>query len=105
MFQTAGVHWDLAMIALQQGETDTAVRHAAQAADQYERGGYEDQHANTRHLVAEHGTTDEKLVEQIFITLPTGHDLWNRAGWLLVDRLRTQGRTREATTLEARLSE
>ncbi|MGW1342551.1 tetratricopeptide repeat protein [Kribbella sp. NPDC002412] len=105
LFQTAGIHWDLAVIALQQGETETAVQHATQAAEHYERGGFEDQHTNARLLVAEHGTTDEKLVEQIFTTLPTGHDLWHRAGWLLVDRLRTQGREQEATTLESRLTE
>jgi tetratricopeptide (TPR) repeat protein len=105
LFQTAGVHWDRALIALQQGETDTAVQHATQAAEHYERGGYADQHTNARLLIAEHGTTDEKLVEQIFTTLPTGHDLWHRAGWLFVDRLRSQGRTQEATALEARLTE
>ncbi|MEI8408310.1 MULTISPECIES: tetratricopeptide repeat protein [unclassified Kribbella] len=105
LFQTAGTHWDLALIALQQGQTDTAVQQAEQAADHYARGGYDDQHTNARLLVAEHGTTDSTLLEEIFPTLPTGHDLWYRAGWLLVDRLRTQGRTQEATTLEARLSE
>ncbi|GAB2631168.1 tetratricopeptide repeat protein [Kribbella swartbergensis] len=105
LFQTAGVHWDLAMIALQQGETATAVQHATQAAEHYERGGYEHQHANARLLIAEHGTTDEKLAEQLFTSLPTGHDIWYRAGYLLADRLRTQGSTQEAATLEARLSD
>jgi tetratricopeptide (TPR) repeat protein len=105
LFQTAGVHWDLALIALQQGETETAVQHAVQAAEHYERGSYEEQHANARLLIAEHGATDEKLAEELFTTLPTGHDLWYRAGYLLADRLRTQGRTQEATALEARLSE
>ncbi len=105
LFQTAGVDWDLAMIALQQGETETAVRHAAQAAELYERGGYDDQHTNARLLIAEHGTTDEKLVEQLFTTLPTGHDLWYRAGWLLVDRLRQQNRSPEADAVEARLTQ
>jgi tetratricopeptide (TPR) repeat protein len=104
LFQTAGAHWDLALIALQQGETETAVQHAVQAAEHYERGGYEDQHTNARLLIAEHGTTDEKLVEQIFTTLPTGHDLWYRAGWLLVDRLRLLDRAAEAEALEARLA-
>ncbi|MEU4608204.1 hypothetical protein AB0F43_34915 [Kribbella sp. NPDC023972] len=105
LFQTAGVHWDLAVIALQQGETDTAVQQAVQAAEHYERGGFEDQRTNARLLVAEYGTTDTQLVEEIFTGLPTGHDLWYRAGWLLTDRLRKQGRDQEATTLEARLSE
>jgi tetratricopeptide (TPR) repeat protein len=105
LFQSAGVDWDLAMIALQQGETDTAVRHATQAAELYERGGYDDQHTNARLLIAEHGTTDETLIEQLFTTLPTGHDLWHRAGWLLVDRLNAQGRTQEAHTLQTRLTE
>jgi len=103
IFQTAGVHWDLAMIALNQGDSDTAVRHASQAADHYERGGYDDQHTNARLVIAEHGT-DEKLLEQLFPTLTTGTDPWYRAGWLLADRLRTQGRTQEATSLEEKLS-
>ncbi len=105
LFQTAGIDWDLALIALQQGDTETAVRHAALAAEHYKRGGYADQHTNARLLIAEHGTTDEKLVEQIFTTLPTGHDLWYRAGWLLVDRLNTQGRSQEAQALQDRLTE
>jgi tetratricopeptide (TPR) repeat protein len=105
LFQTAGVHWDLAVIALQQGEVDTAVQQATAAAEHYERGGFEDQCTNARLLVAEHGTTDSKPVEEIFTSLPTGHDLWHRAGWLLVDRLRTEGRLQEATALEARLTE
>jgi hypothetical protein len=105
LFQTAGVHWDLAVIALQQGETQTAVQQAVQAAEHYERGGFEDQRTNARLLIAEYGTTDTQLVEEIFTSLPTGHDLWHRAGWLLFDRLRTQGRTQEATALEARLTE
>ncbi|MEV0288337.1 hypothetical protein AB0H36_29810 [Kribbella sp. NPDC050820] len=105
LFQTAGIHWDLAVIALQQGETETAVQQATQAAEHYEQGGFEDQHTNARLLIAEHGTTDAKLAEDIFTTLPTGHDLWYRAGYLLLDRLRTEGRTQEADTLEARLNE
>ncbi|MFI7062155.1 tetratricopeptide repeat protein [Kribbella sp. NPDC050124] len=105
LFQTAGVHWDLAVIALQQGETETAVQQATQAADHYEKGGFEDQHTNARLLIAEHGTTDAKLAEDIFTTLPTGHDLWYRAGYLLLDRLRTEGRTQEADALETRLND
>ncbi|HEU4946015.1 MAG TPA: hypothetical protein VFT31_02570, partial [Kribbella sp.] len=105
IFQTAGVHWDLALIALQQGDADTAVQQASQAAEHYERGGYQDQHLNARLLIAEHGTTDEKYLEQLFPTLTTGTEPWYRAGWLLVDRLRAQGRTTEATSLEAVLSE
>jgi cellulose synthase operon protein C len=105
LFQAAGLDWDLAWIALRRGETDAAVRHASQAAELYERGGYEDMHISARLLVAEHGTTDETLVEQIFTALPSGHELWHRAGWLLVDRLNAQGRTQEATALEARLTE
>ena len=58
IFQTAGVHWDLALLALQQGDSATAVQHASQAADHYERGGYADQHLNARLLVAEHGTDE-----------------------------------------------
>lgn len=103
IFQTAGLHWDLAVLSLQQGDTDTGVRHATTAAEHYERGGHEELHFQARLLVAEHGTTDEKLVEEIFHALPTGHDLWYRAGWLLVDRLRSQGR--DTTTLEVQLSQ
>ncbi|PZF82175.1 tetratricopeptide repeat protein [Jiangella anatolica] len=105
LFQTAGVEWDLAMIALRRGETDAAVRHATRAAELYERGGHDDMHASARLLIAEHGSTDEKQVEQLFTSLPEGHDLWYRAGWLLVDRLNAQGRTHEAATLESRLTE
>ncbi|WP_329482019.1 hypothetical protein OG555_07105 [Kribbella sp. NBC_01484] len=104
IFQTAGVHWDLALIALQRGDADTAVQQASQAADHYERGGYADQQLNAHLLVAEH-SADETLLEQLFPTLTTGTEPWYRAGWLLVDRLRSQGRTTEATSLEARLSE
>jgi tetratricopeptide (TPR) repeat protein len=104
IFQTAGIHWDLAMIALHQGDSATAVLQATQAADHYERGGYEDQHLNARLLIAEHGT-DEAYLEQLFPTLTPNTDPWYRAGWLLVDRLHAQGRAQEATTLESRLSE
>ena len=104
IFQTAGIHWDLAMIALHQGDSATAVQQATQAADHYERGGYEDQHLNARLLIAEHGP-DEKYLEQLFPTLTPGTESWYRAGWLLVDRLHTQGRTPEATTLESQLTE
>ena len=58
IFQTAGVHWDLAMIALQQGDSATAVQQASQAADHYERGGYADQQLNARLLVAEHSADE-----------------------------------------------
>ena len=92
------------MIALHQGDSATAVQQATQAADHYERGGYEDQHLNARLLIAEHGP-DEQYLEQLFPTLTPGTEPWYRAGWLLVDRLHTQGRTPEATTLEAELSE
>ncbi len=105
IFQTAGIHWDLALIALHQGDTDTAVQQASQAADHYERGGYEDQYLNARLLIAEHGTTDEKSLEQLFTTLTAGTEPWYRAGWLLVDRLKTQGRSQEAASLEERLGE
>ena len=93
------MHWDLALIALQQGDADTAVQQASQAADHYERGGYEDQQLNAHLLVAEH-SADETLLEQLFPTLTAGTEPWYRAGWLLVDRLRTHGRTTEATSLE-----
>ncbi|SEE68929.1 hypothetical protein [Jiangella alba] len=105
LFQTAGVEWDLAMIALRRGETDTAVRYATQAAELYERGGYDDMHAQARLLIAEYGSTDVQPVEQLFASLPAGHELWHRAGWLLVDRLEAQGRHQEATALESRLAE
>jgi cellulose synthase operon protein C len=104
IFQTAGVHWDLAMIALQQGDPATAVRHATQASDLYERGGYDEQRTNAQLLIAEHGTTDEKYLEQLFPTLTPNTNPWYRAGWLLVDRLRTNNRPQEAATLELRLS-
>jgi tetratricopeptide (TPR) repeat protein len=105
IFQTAGTQWDLAMLALRQGDSDTAVRHAAEAATHYERGGFESQHLNARLLIAEHGTTDEKQLAHLFASLPHGTEQWYRAGWLLVDRLRLQGRDHDAATLEARLSE
>jgi tetratricopeptide (TPR) repeat protein len=105
LFQTAGIHWDLALIALHHGDSDTAVQRASQAADYYERGGYEDQRTNARLLIAEHGTTDEKYLEELFPTLAAGTELWYRAGWLLVDRLKTHGRAQDAASLEARLSE
>ncbi|MEV5964775.1 hypothetical protein AB0L70_23590 [Kribbella sp. NPDC051952] len=103
IFQTAGIHWDLALIALQQGDPNIAVQQATQAAEHYERGGFEDQHVNARLLVAEH-STDETYVEQLFPTLTQGTEPWYRAGWLLVDRLRTQGRDHDATKLEEQLS-
>ncbi|GAA1608576.1 hypothetical protein GCM10009789_73790 [Kribbella sancticallisti] len=103
LFQRAGIHWDLAMLALQKGETPVAVQHTTQAAESYERGGFEGQHLNARLLIAEHGTTDATLLEELFNTIPTGDDLWHRAGWLLADRLRTLNRPEEAAALEARL--
>ncbi|TDO49222.1 hypothetical protein EV643_106191 [Kribbella sp. VKM Ac-2527] len=105
LFQRAGIHWDLAMLSMQQGDYATAVTEAAQAATHYERGGFEPQLLNAKLLIAEHGTTDEKSLEQIFKTLLPGDDQWYRTGWLLADRLRTQGRDHEAATLEAQLTE
>lgn len=104
VFHTAGVHWDLAVLALQQGEPETAVRHASQAADHYQRGGYDDQRTNALLMIAEHGSTDEKALEQLFPTLTARTDHWYRAGWLLVDRLRSQGRTQDAAQLESELT-
>jgi tetratricopeptide (TPR) repeat protein len=103
VFQQAGIHWDLAMLALQKGETTAAVQHATQAAEYYERGGFEGQLLNAKLLIAEHGTTDDTLLRELFTSLPTGDDLWYRAGWLLVDRLRDMGRQEEAAALETRL--
>ncbi|MEU4391241.1 tetratricopeptide repeat protein [Kribbella sp. NPDC023855] len=103
LFQQAGLHWDLALLELQKGETAKAVAEARQAADYYERGGFEGQRTNARLLIAEHGTTDDALLREIFDSTPPGDDLWYRAGYLLVDRLRTLNPT-EATTLETRLT-
>ena len=105
IFQLAGVRWDHALVALQRGQPETAVQLAAQAGDLYERGGYEDMQLNARLLVAEHGSTDAKELEQLFPTLTPGTDGWYRAGWLLADRLRTDGRDQEANSLEALLTE
>ncbi|TWD79375.1 hypothetical protein FB561_0433 [Kribbella amoyensis] len=104
LFQRAGIHWDLALLALQQGDTATAVAEAGQAVEPYERGGFEDQALNARLLIAEHGSTDAEPLREIFTSLPTGHDQYLRAGWLLVDRLRQLGRPAEADTLAEKLS-
>lgn len=104
LFQRAGISWDLAMLAMQQGETESAVGHAQQAAESYERGGFESQLLNARLLVAEHGTTDDTMLREIFESLPTSDDHWHRAGYLLADRLRTLNRTPEAESLETRLT-
>jgi tetratricopeptide (TPR) repeat protein len=103
LFQRAGIHWDLAMLKMQQGETTAAADCARSAAEYYERGGYEGQLINARLLIAEHGTTDDAMLREIFAGLPTGDDVWYRAGWLLVDRLRTLGRTVEAEAVETQL--
>ncbi|WP_433009742.1 tetratricopeptide repeat protein [Kribbella sp. CA-294648] len=104
LFQQAGLHWDLALLELQKGETAAAVAEARQAADYYERGGFEAQRTNARLLIAEHGTTDDALLREIFESTPPGEDLWYRAGYLLVDRLHTLNNPTEATTLEAQLT-
>ena len=104
LFQQAGVHWDLAMLAMQRGEIPAAVDYARQAAESYERGGFEGQLLNARLLIAEHGTTDDQMLQEIFNSLPTGHDQWHRAGYLLADRLRGLDRSAEAEALEARLT-
>jgi tetratricopeptide (TPR) repeat protein len=104
LFQQAGVHWDLAMLAMQRGEIPAAVDYARQAAESYERGGFEGQLLNARLLIAEHGTTDDQMLQEIFASLPTGHDQWHRAGYLLADRLRGLDRTTDAEALEARLT-
>jgi cellulose synthase operon protein C len=103
LFQQAGIHWDLAMLKMQQGDTAAAVDRAHHAAEYYERGGYEGQLINARLLIAEHGTTDATMLQEIFAGLPTGDDTWYRAGWLLVDRLRTLDRSVEADALETKL--
>ncbi|MEV8374616.1 tetratricopeptide repeat protein [Kribbella sp. NPDC056861] len=103
VFQQAGVHWDLALLELQVGDVGSAVTQARQAAEYYERGGFEGQLINARLLVAEHGTTDDTLVREIFNALPAGDPAWHRAGYLLADRLRALGRPEEASTLEAQL--
>ena len=103
LFQRAGIHWDLAMLAMQQGQLAAAVTEATEAATHYERGGFEPQLLNARLLIAEHGTTDEKPLEELQEP-PQDHDQWHRTGWLLADRLRPQGRDHEASTLEARLT-
>lgn len=104
LFQLAGIHWDLAMLGLQKGESSAAVEQARLAAEYYERGGFEGQLINARLLIAEHGSTDDVLVREIFESAPAGEDLWYRAGYLLIDRLRSLGRTDEAGALEARLT-
>ncbi|GAA0603949.1 hypothetical protein HPO96_18475 [Kribbella sandramycini] len=104
LFQSAGTYWDLALIALQQGKVPTAVEHADEAADRYEQGGYEEQYLNAQLLLAEHGTEDEKALEELFGELPQGTDLWFRTGYLLVDRLRAVSRAGDATALETRLN-
>lgn len=104
IFQQAGIHWDLAMLELQKGEPAAAVAQARQAAEYYERGGFEGQLTNARLLIAEHGSTDDVLAREIFESTPPGDDLWYRAGYLLLDRLRILGRTDEADALEARLT-
>ncbi|MFC9689768.1 hypothetical protein ACFTSF_14590 [Kribbella sp. NPDC056951] len=104
IFQTAGVHWDLSLIHLQQGDQATAVAHADHAADLYERGGYEDQYLNAQLLLAEHGTEDEKALEDLFNSLEAATDLWYRTGYLLVDRLRGVGQAEAAAALETRLN-
>ncbi|TDU91015.1 hypothetical protein EV138_4616 [Kribbella voronezhensis] len=103
LFQQAGIHWDLAMLKMQQGSISEAVEHARNAAEYYERGGFEGQLLNARLLIAEHGTTDATMLQDIFTTLPTGDESWHRTGWLLADRLRTLGRTAEAEALEKQL--
>ena len=103
VFQQAGINWDLAMVALQKGEMTAAVQQATQAAEYYERGGFEGQLLNAKLLIAEHGTTDDTLLRELFTSLPSGDDLWYRAGWLLVDRLRVMDRQEEAAALETRL--
>ncbi|WP_432942236.1 hypothetical protein ACQPXM_35240 [Kribbella sp. CA-253562] len=104
LFQQAGVHWDRAILALQQGDVATLVTSATHAAEAYERGGFEDQHLNARLLLAEHATDDETALRRIFDTLPTGHPAYHRTGYLLADRLRELNRLHEAEELEARLN-
>lgn len=103
LFQRAGIHWDLALLALQKGEPASAVREAQQSAEYYERGGFEGQLLNSRLLIAEHGTTDDVMLRELFTSIPTGDELWHRAGWLLVDRLQALGRADEAATVETQL--
>ncbi|GAA1552285.1 hypothetical protein [Kribbella lupini] len=105
LFQQAGIHWDRAILALQQGEVGTLVAEATQALEAYERGGYEDQHLNAQLLLAEHATTDETALQQIFTTLPTSHPHYHRTGYLLADRLRQLDRHQEADALEAQLNQ
>ncbi|NEA34164.1 hypothetical protein [Streptomyces sp. SID13031] len=105
IFQQAGIHWDLALLELQKGEATAAVEQARQAAEYYERGGFEGQLINARLLIAEHGSTDDVLAREIFESTPVGEDLWYRAGYLLLDRLRALGRADEAATLETRLTD
>ncbi|WP_328329166.1 hypothetical protein OHA70_05350 [Kribbella sp. NBC_00382] len=104
IFQQAGIHWDLAMLELQKGDPAAAVTQARHAAQYYERGGFDGQLTNAKLLIAEHGSTDEVLAREIFNSTPPGEDFWYRAGYLLLDRLRTLGRTDEANALETRLT-
>jgi hypothetical protein len=104
LFQHAGIHWDLTMLATQQGDLETAVAEATTAAEYYQRGGFESQLLNARLLIAEHGSTDDSMLREIFTSLPTGDDQWRRAGYLLADRLRLLDRTPEADALEDRLA-
>ncbi|GAA3553179.1 hypothetical protein [Kribbella ginsengisoli] len=104
IFQQAGIHWDLAMLELSKGDPAAAVAQAHQAAAYYERGAFDSQLTNAKLLIAEHGTTDEALAREIFNSTTPGDDFWYRSGYLLLDRLRTQGQTEEATALETRLT-
>jgi cellulose synthase operon protein C len=104
LFQQAGVQWDRAVMALDQGETAAAVELADRAAAYYERGGHEGQALNARLLQAEHGALDETALRVIFDSLPIGDRQWHRAGWLLVDHLRALGREPEADSLESQLT-
>jgi tetratricopeptide (TPR) repeat protein len=80
LFQQAGIHWDLAMLKMQQGSVPEAIEQARSAAEYYERGGFEGQLINARLLIAEHGTTDDVMLQEIFAGLPTGDEVWYRAG-------------------------
>ena len=104
LFQQAGIHWDLAMLEAAAGSSGGGCRRGdAGGASTTNAAATRTSYINARLLIAEHGTTDEAVLQEIFTGLPTGDDLWYRAGWLLVDRLRTLGRPADADALENRL--
>lgn len=105
-FHDAGLWYNLAEVAIRTNDRPTAIAQMTRAADLYEQGGHDEQAIDAFLIQTEWGgDQDGGRLRLIRDRVPPRSDFWYRAGWLLVDLLRADGREKDANALEAELTQ